>query len=102
MSSLVVEIRHIFGHDVVQMTMTEQNELRKTLHFYLADEFFRSTVQVWRSDRQSVGPHAVFLHRGHEVFRKLRVSIVHDDVRLLLASVRSAIDELLCLFANPL
>lgn len=86
------------------MTTTEQNELRKTFHFYLADKSFRSTVQVWRSDGQSVGPHAVLLlpHRRHKLLGKLPVSVMHDDVRLLLASVRSAVDESLCLFTNPL
>ena len=101
MGSLLVEVVNVFGNDVVEVSLAKQDELGETFGFYLPHEFLRSAVQVRAPFRQGVGPHAVLLDGCYEVFRKLAVAIVHDDIGFLLPAIRCAVNEPLRLLADP-
>ena len=98
-SGLVVVI-HPLTDDVIQVPVTEQNELEQALEFDRLNEPLDSSVQIRGRHRQGVGANALCFQSGHEFLGELGVSIVHQNRGLLCPSGR-LFDERLGLLYHP-
>ena len=82
---MVVVVINELGDEIIQVSFAESNEMVQTFILDRLHESFDTGIQIWRTDRQAFRLDAIILQKLTELSGKLRIPIVKQIRRFLLA-----------------